>query len=67
MAGSLDGFLDRLLLRRALRRWRRAAGVADSLGLEALHDLRAIARQHRRQIDRVLHVAEGRLALPVIG
>jgi hypothetical protein len=67
MAGSLDGFLDRLVLRRALRRWRRAAGLVAGLDLEALHDLRGMARQHRRQIDRVLHVAEGRLALPVIG
>ncbi len=67
MAGSLDGFLDRLVLRRALRRWRRAAGMADGLDMEQLSDLRGIARQHRRQIDRVLHVAEGRLALPVIG
>lgn len=67
MASSLDGFLDRLVLRRALRRWRRAAGLADGLDLEQLSSLRGIARQHRRQIDRVLHVAEGRLALPVIG
>ena len=67
MAGSLDGILDRLVLRRALRRWRRAAGAAEGLDLAALSDLRGLARQHRRQIDRILHVAEGRLALPVIG
>jgi hypothetical protein len=67
MAGSLDGFLDRLVLRRALRRWRRAAAAAEGLDLAQLHDLRHLARQHRRQIDRVLHLAEGRLALPVIG
>ena len=41
--------------------------MAEGLDLEALNDLRGLARQHRRQIDRVLHVAEGRLALPVIG
>jgi Family of unknown function (DUF6478) len=67
MAGGLDGFLDRLVLKRALRRWRRAAGAAEGLDLEALRSLRTVARSHRRQIDRILHVAEGRLALPVIG
>ena len=66
-AGKLDGWLDRLLLRRALRRWRRGAEAADALDLESLASLRGLARQHRRQIDRILHVADGRLALPVIG
>jgi len=67
MAGNLDGVLDRLILKRALRRWRKAAGRAADFDLEQLHALRGVARQHRRQIDRILHVAEGRLALPVIG
>lgn len=67
MAGNLDGILDRLVLKRALRRWRKAADKASGLELEDLRALRGIARQHRRQIDRVLHVAEGQLALPVIG
>ena len=67
MAGSLDGFLDRFVLRRALRRWRRAAAGVESQDIESLRGLRSVARQHRRQIDRILHVAEGRLALPVIG
>ncbi len=67
MAGSLDRILDRIVWRRALRRWRRAADSATALDLESLRSLRGVARQHRRQIDRALHVAEGRLALPVIG
>lgn len=67
MAGSLSRFLDRIVWKRGLRRWRRSAEAASGLDLEALRDLRGLARQHRRQIDRVLHVAEGRLALPVIG
>jgi hypothetical protein len=66
-AGSLDGWLDRLVLRRALRRWRRGADAAEQLNLESLARLRGLARQHRRHIDRILHVADGRLALPVIG
>lgn len=67
MAGRLDGVLDRLVMRRALRRWRKAADAAETQDLESLRRLRGIARQHRHHIDRVLHSAEGRLALPVIG
>lgn len=67
MAGSLNSMIDRLLHGRALRRWRRVAADAEALDLEALRGLRGQARQMRRQIDRLLHVAEGRLALPVIG
>lgn len=53
---------DRLLARRALARWRAAAdriGLADPA---TLRNLRSEARQLRRQIDRVLHAADGRLA-----
>ena len=67
MAGNLEGVLDRFVLRRALRRWRKAAAAVEAQDIETLRSLRAVARQHRRQIDRILHVAEGRLALPVIG
>ncbi|HEX9858743.1 MAG TPA: DUF6478 family protein [Paracoccaceae bacterium] len=67
MAGRIDSLLDRMLQRRMLRRWARLADSAGSLSLEALRDLRGRARQTRRQLDRVIHVAEHRLALPVIG
>lgn len=67
MAGNLEGVLDRFVLRRALRRWRKAAASVEAQDIETLRSLRAVARQHRRQIDLILHVAEGRLALPVIG
>lgn len=59
--------VDRLLDRRALRRWGGLADLAPSLDVESLRVLRGRARQLRRQIDRVLHEAEHRLALPVIG
>lgn len=59
--------LDRLLHRRALRRWEAWAQMADQLGLDRLRDLRARAREARRPLDRVIHVAERRLALPLIG
>ncbi|MGB8815398.1 MAG: DUF6478 family protein [Paracoccaceae bacterium] len=67
MAQKLDSLMDRLLHRRFLRRWGRLADVAGSLDLESLRDLRGRARQVRRQLDRVIHESEHRLALPVIG
>lgn len=67
MAGQFDKVLDRLMFRRALARWGRAAEEAPKMGLEGLRALRARARQLRRELDRVIHQAEYRLALPVIG
>ncbi|MEH7829632.1 DUF6478 family protein [Gemmobacter denitrificans] len=68
MAGNkIDSYLDRLVQRRFLRRWERWAELSESMGLERLRDLRTRARMARRQLDRVIHVAEHRLALPVIG
>jgi hypothetical protein len=40
---------------------------ADSVDLNALRSLRGRARALRRNLDRVIHVADHRLALPVIG
>lgn len=67
MARQLDKVLDRLVFRRALARWAAAAEEAPKMGLEALRGLRTRARQLRRELDRVIHQAEYRLALPVIG
>jgi hypothetical protein len=60
-------FLDQIRHRRFLRRWRRAARKADGLGLARLALLRRRARDLRRALDRVIYVAEERLALPAIG
>jgi len=67
MAGRFDGFIDRVLQRRVQRRWNAVAEQADNLDLETLGSLRGRARAIRRQLDRVIHEAEHRLALPVIG
>jgi len=67
MAGWLGGMIDAVLHRRALRFWQRMADGADVLNLEDLRDLRGHARRLRRRLDRVIHSAEYRLALPVIG
>lgn len=63
----IDGLTDRLLHRHALRRWHRFAGGLDALGTAPLRGLLIRARQLRRPIDRVIHEAESRLALPTIG
>src|SRR5690606_9391520 len=59
---KFDGCLDRHPGRRALGRWRAAAERAGAADPATLRALRGEGRQLRRQIDRVLHVAEGPLA-----
>ncbi|TDK46844.1 DUF6478 family protein [Antarcticimicrobium luteum] len=59
--------LDRLLHGRTLRRWRRMAKKADASRLSDLREQRNQARQLRTHLDRLIHVADGRLALPQIG
>lgn len=63
MAERFGTYFDRLLFRRTLARWRAAADHAGMVEAGALPHLRTQGRQLRRQIDRVLHAAEGRLAL----
>lgn len=63
MADLIEGFLHR----RVLRRWAQAADRAGQADLETLRLLRSRARGLRRNLDRVIHQAEHRLALPVIG
>ncbi|MBC7141612.1 MAG: hypothetical protein H5U18_05585 [Rhodobacteraceae bacterium] len=67
MGEKFDTVLDRLMFRRSLARWQRAAERAGTTDLPTLRGLRGQARQLRRAIDRVLHVADGRLTLPAIG
>lgn len=59
--------LDRLFQARAVRRWRRAARAADAAPLTVLRGQRNQARQLRSHLDRLIHIADGRLALPMIG
>ena len=67
MAGRLSDLFDGILHRRVLRRWNEAAELAGSADLETLRRLRNRARALRRNLDRVIHQSEFRLALPVIG
>lgn len=67
MALFFQTLLDRLLFRHSLDRWRHAASMAETSDTGLLRRLRGQARQLRREIDRLLHVADGRLLLPEIG
>jgi hypothetical protein len=66
MALAPARIIDRWHLRRAQAFWSGAADAAPDLDAAALRALRGEARGFRRQIDRVLHAVEGRLALPVL-
>ncbi len=56
-----------LLERRTLRRWDKAARTIDELDAHDMKVMRNRARSLSRRVDRVLHVSEGRLALPLAG
>lgn len=59
--------IDSYVQRRTLRHWQDRAERAPAAPIEELRVMRSEARALRRQIDRVIHEAEHRLALPVIG
>ena len=63
MARYFALLINRLIHRRMLRRWTRLADAADSMPLEDLRTARSRARQTRRQVERVMHHADTRLAL----
>ncbi|MCE6968535.1 DUF6478 family protein [Cereibacter sphaeroides] len=67
MSRRLRSLMGRLFHRAVLRRWSRAADSAAAIDLGTLRRQRAQARTLRRQLDRLLHTAENRLALPLIG
>lgn len=67
MSGWKDGMIQRVLQQRMLRRWQGLAEASATADLETLRIWRTQARSMRRQLDRVLHQAEHRLALPIIG
>ncbi|MGL5012474.1 MAG: DUF6478 family protein [Paracoccaceae bacterium] len=67
MPRRFSKMFDRMLQRRVQRRWQEMADAAPAMDLEQLQGLRGRARSLRRHLDRVIHLAEHRLALPVIG
>lgn len=62
-----QGWIDRAVFATGLRRWRRAAHEAREADLTVLRRQRSRARRLRGQLDSLIHVAEERLALPLVG
>lgn len=59
--------LDRLIHTGALRYWRMAARAAAHSPLPLLRQQRGAARRLRSHLDQLIHIADDRLALPLIG
>jgi hypothetical protein len=67
VAGRLAQIVDQWHLRTVQARWTQAAKDASEMDAFALRALRAEARAMRREIDRLLHVADHRLGQPAPG
>ena len=67
MKDRLIDWLDGRLYRRSLSRWTAAGRRAPMAELDRLKTQRVRARALRQALDRLLHVADSRLALPRIG
>lgn len=67
MSDNSISILDRLAHRRTMRQWARAARQATETNLGKLRQFRTSARLLRSHLDRLIHRADERLALPMIG
>ena len=67
MARIGTSFLDKAFFARTVSRWARAARLAATADLPSLRKQRLRARQLKAHLDRLIHVADERLALPMIG
>ena len=61
------GILEKVFHQRVMRRWARAARNADITDPEELRQQRHRARLLKTHLDRLIHRAEDRLALPYVG
>lgn len=60
-------FLDGKVFSRNIQRWARAARLADNTDLPQLRRQRNRARMLKSHLDKLIHTADERLALPMIG
>ena len=67
MAGTVSGWLGRWVERKTLSRWSRFAEAASAEDTDVLRRMRNRARALQQRVDRLLHVADNRLSLPLIG
>ena len=67
MGQDRGGLMDKLFHQRVMRRWARAARLAWKSDLVSLRRQRAQARLLKTHLDALVHTADERLGLPVIG
>lgn len=67
MSKRAFGLVDLILHPLVIRRWRRTASAVDQVSLGMLRRIRLRALELRQALDRIIFVANGRLALPLIG
>lgn len=67
MTGDTYSFFDRVIQTGVVRRFARAARLADKTELPQLRRQRATARTLKHHIDTLLYRAEARLAAPLLG
>ncbi len=67
MSQRINNVFDRAFHNRVLRRWTKAVERARAADLSTLRKMRSRAREIRRRVDEVLHIADARLTLPLIG
>lgn len=67
MIDRLKEFVRRRIHTRNLARWDDAARDAEQVDLSQLRQMRSRARQMRRRVDQITHIADGRLTLPRVG
>ena len=67
MGQDRGGLMDKLFHQRVMRRWSRAARLAWNSDLVSLRRQRAQARLLKTHLDALVHTADERLGLPIIG
>ena len=67
MAGKTTHFIEKMAQKHAVRRWARAARNAADTRLAELRAQRSSARVLRGHLDRLIHRADERLAMPALG
>ena len=67
MAGKTNHFIEKMAQKHAMRRWARAARNAADTKLAELRAQRSSARVLRGHLDRLIHRADERLAMPALG
>jgi hypothetical protein len=67
MAGRISAFLEQVLHKRSLHRWGKISAKVTTFDMAMLRRMRGRARALRRNLDIVIHEAEYRLSLPMIG